>query len=142
MDGDDIHPKRTIDPLEGRMSTAAATSDRAADWARRLEDRRASRTGCLKAARIALARETGVPAGTFENFRRNRIKQVATWISERLRAAVIRELEAEVRALEHELQILRQTGADPREGEIDAVVAHLEAARLALALPSRQEDAR
>lgn len=122
------------------MSTAVATTTQAAEWVKRLEDVRARRLGCIDRARLALARETGIPAGTLANLRRrNRIKQVAAWVRDRLRAAVIRELEAEVRALEHELQILRQTGVDPREGEIDAVVAHLAAARLALALPSRQE---
>jgi hypothetical protein len=136
MHGDGIHPRGTVHPSEGALSSALATTDQAATWARRLEDRRADRVGCLKTARRALARETGVSAGTFENLRRSRIKSVATWVSDRLRYAVIRELEAEVRALEHELAILRQTGSDPRSFEMGEVETHLAAARLALGLPS------
>lgn len=129
-----IHHKRTIEPQEGRVSSALLTTYEAAADARRLEDFLAPRVGGRDIAREKIARDTKVPLGTLENLGRGRIKQVAAWVRDSLRAAVIRQLESELHALEHELSVLRQTGADPRSTEVDAVVSHLAAARQALGL--------
>lgn len=122
-------------PPEGTTMNSAAYVERAQDWARALEDREAARSGVrLSDAREAVARRVVIPAGTLENLRKGRLKAIAVHIYDRLRAGLIRELEAEVRRLEHELQILRATGADPRRDEIAAVVASLARAREAIGL--------
>lgn len=124
-------------PLYGtsKPMNSAAYVDTAEGWAKRLEDREAARSGTTVAeARRVIATRTTVAPGTLENLRKGRLKAIAAHVYERLRASVIKELEAEVRALEHELQLLRATGADPRHGEIDAVVASLASVRKALGL--------
>jgi hypothetical protein len=126
-------------PPEGTKLTTALHStayvENAQSWARTLEDREAARAGVrLHDAREAVARRVIVPTGTLENLRKGRLKAIAVHVYDRLRSGLIRELEAEVRHLEHELQILRATGADPRENEIAAVVASLQHARQALGL--------
>ena len=120
---------------EDRTMTPATYVELASEWTRRLEDIEADRSGVtIPTAREAVARRAEVSPGTLENLRKGRLKAIAVHVYDRLRAAVIRELENEVRSLEHELQILRATGVDPRENEIDAVVASLAKARAALGL--------
>ncbi len=120
---------------ELRFMSSVAYLDRARDWSKTLEDREAARSGAsLREARPVVARQAGVSPGTLENLRNGRLKSIAVHIYERLRGAVIRELEAEVRHLEHELTILRATGLDPRDDEMAQVVADLAKARQALGL--------
>ena len=115
--------------------SSAAFLEKAQGWGRTLEDKEAARTGLrLVEARPLVARKTGVAPGTLENLRNGRLKAIAAHVYERLRAGVIHELEAEMRHLEHELQILRQTGVDPRSGEDAALVASLAKVREALGL--------
>lgn len=115
--------------------------DTARGWSRTLEDREASRSGRrLADARRDVARRTGVNPGTLENLRNGRLKAIAVHVYERLRAGVIREIEAEMRHLEHELTILRQTGVDPRSDEATAVLASIETVRAALGLPPHKGD--
>lgn len=119
--------------------SSAIYVERAQKWARVLEDREAHRHGlAVREARPRVARQTGVAAGTLENLRNGRLKAVAVHVYERLRNALDRELVAEMRALEHELQLIRQQGADPRQVEVDEVVAHLAAVRKALGLGASQ----
>ena len=81
----------------------------------------------MRQARQYLARRLGIAPGTLENLRRGRIKDPRKSLYDKLQAAVIRELEAEMRAHEHELQLLKQKGADPRGGEVQEVLANLQA---------------
>lgn len=118
------------------IMSSTAYLDRARGWTKLLEDKEAERTGVrLTEARPAVSRRIGVPPGTLENLRNGRLKAIAVHWYDRLRAGVVKELEAEVRHLEHELQILRTTGVDPREDEVAAVVADLAKVRQALGLP-------
>ena len=88
--------------------TAVAINASAEGFARRLEDRERERSGVsLPVARLAVARRTGIAAGTLENLRRGRIKGVRAWIFDKLHAALIAELEAEVARTEHEIVVLR-----------------------------------
>ena len=99
-------------------------------FARRLEDRERSRSCVsLPVARLAVARRTGVAVGTLENLRRGRIKGVREWVAERLRAALISELEAELARTEHELSILRASRRRVDQGQIVEVEASLAALR-------------
>jgi len=114
---------------------SVAYVERAAAWARLLEDKEAERSGAdLAVARPTVARRTGVPEGTLRNLRKNRLKAIGVHWFDRLKAGVIRELEAELMRLEHDLAVLRATGADPRHPETEAVVADIARARAALGL--------
>jgi hypothetical protein len=97
--------------------TAAAYVDRAREWERKLVDREAARTGLpVNAARKAVSQRLAMPQGTLENLRRNRLKAIAAHWYDALRAAVIADLQAELRHVQHDLQIAHQTGLDPRTG--------------------------
>lgn len=116
---------------------SVAYVERARDWAVTLEDRERARSGSkLPDARRAVAERIAVPAGTLRNLRLNRVKGIAVHWYERLRAAVVHDLQAEMRRLQHELDIHRQTGSHPASNEVAAVVADIEAVRLALGLGS------
>lgn len=126
----DIHPTRIN--REPSVSTALTTTYEAQSLAKRLEDMRAKAAGSIELARQQIARETRISAGTLENLRRGRIKQVAAWVRDSLQAAVIRQLENEVRALEHEIHILRQQGAHPASPQVSEAETYLARARAAL----------
>lgn len=126
-----IHPRRITEP---NVSTALTTTHEAQTLAKRLEDMRARAAGSIELARVQIARETRISAGTLENLRRGRIKQVAAWVRDSLQAAVVRQLEQEVRALEHEIMLLRQTGVDPRSPQVSEAEAYLARARAALGI--------
>lgn len=117
------------------MRTASETVQQAAGWSRRLEELEARRNDLpLEDARPIAARKVGVAPGTFERLRNGRLKAIAVHVWERLQAAIYRELQAEMRQLEHELQIIRQSGVDPRGAEVAEVVEALAKARRALGL--------
>lgn len=105
--------------------SAIAYVDQARNWARRLEDREKQRPGLssIEEARPIVARKTGVPKGTLVSLRKNRLKAIAVHWYEKLREGVIRELEAELRHVEHEIQIARQSGVDPRSSHLQSALA-------------------
>lgn len=80
-------------------------------------------------ARELAARCSGVAPGTFENLRRGRLKMVTAFVHEQLRAALARELEAEIGALTHELHLVRQGAARRGLDEVEEIEAHLAKAR-------------
>ena len=91
-------------------------------WALSIEDRERYRTGLsLPDARKAVARRIGVAPGTLENLRKGRVKRVALHVYQRLRAAVIRELQSEISRCTHELEMARQIGTDPRSADMAAL---------------------
>ena len=115
------------------MTPAGVYLDRARGWSRKLEDGEARRSSCtIDEARPVVARRLGVSPGALEGLRKGRVKVIAAHVYDSLRAAVIRELHAEIRGLEHELSILRATGCRPDHPEIQEVVALIETARTAL----------
>lgn len=83
-------------------------------------------------ARERVARALGTSPGTIENLQRGRLKRIAGWLRDALRQRVIRELEAELVRLHHELAILKQKGGDPRSDEAAAVRADMSAILAAL----------
>ena len=113
--------------------TTLMIDETAAAFARRLEDRERSRCGVsLPVARDAVARRTGVAVGTLENLRRGRIKGVRAWIEAALRAALVKELEAELARTEHELTVLRAALHRMDQGQIGEVEASIAALRRTL----------
>jgi hypothetical protein len=96
----------------------------------RLESLRAERGHTTRGfVRAAIARETKVAAGTMENIRRGRLKGVRGWVAMAIRAALVREVQRQLGALEHELEILRRSGVDPRNNEFQAVATDAAAIR-------------
>ena len=110
-----------------KTSVPNATYEQRASWGLQfLEAKTARRLGVDKRdARTTLASRWKATAGTLENLFRLRVKD----ISHRIYIAIQNELRREERALEHELHIHRQIGADPRCGEIAAIEKDLSAVR-------------
>lgn len=132
--GQDITRQRTI-------MTAVAYVDRARGWAKRLEDAEAARSGMPVAdARKAVARRLAMSPGTLENLRKGRLKAVAAHWYDTLRAGVIRELESELRHVQHEIAVARQTGLDPASGEAHALLAMEARITAALGLSATTEE--
>lgn len=102
------------------------------EYARRLEKIEMDKGRKQPNARAEIARKSGLAAGSIENLRRGRLKALTSFLKNRLRAALIRELEQEAARLAHQLSILRSTGVDPREDVVASAEAHLVAARAAL----------
>jgi hypothetical protein len=109
------------------MSNALAEATEARRLANMLVDQETRRTKDRVRARSNVARSLGTSPGTIENLQRNRLKRIAGWLRDALRARVVRELEAEVTKLQHEIAVLNQTGSDPRGNEMAAVRADLSA---------------
>lgn len=114
------------------MSNAMAEAAEAQSLAIILVDQEARRVGCRILARERVARLVGVSPGTIENLQRARLKRISGWLRDALRARVIREIEAEIVRLQHELSVLRQSGEDPRSNKITAVASDLQKAMRAI----------
>ncbi|MBA4220185.1 MAG: hypothetical protein C0458_05585 [Methylobacterium sp.] len=100
--------------------------DQSRDIIARLELRETRRSGSLSVARQRLAHRLGTVPGTLETLARGRLKRIDDWLRARAETLLIREIEHEISALEHELACLRATGADPRlsaVGEIETALA-------------------
>lgn len=94
----------------------------------RIEDRASARTGLrVGIVRRDLARQLRTGVGTLKNIRQKRRKVVPSELMEALRRALIEDLQAEIRAHEHEIAILKQTGADA--DSIIAAASSLHAAK-------------
>jgi hypothetical protein len=119
----------------GIIMSAAAFVDRARQWERVLVTKEAARTGLPStAAREKVAHRVGALPGTLENLRRGRLKEVAAQLYAGLHAGVIADLEAELRHVQHELDLARQQGLDPRSGSVFSLVANEARLKTALGL--------
>lgn len=109
------------------MSAEAAVQN----WAGRLIAREADRSRLDKiAATKAVARHLGLAPGSLENVARGRVKRLTYRITEAIRGAMIRELEREIARLQHDLELARACGADPRSlqvGEIETLLGRAKA---------------
>lgn len=122
----DIQSQRTFAPM-----TAAADIASTQAFSRRLTAAEARRAGVPESmARTVVARREGIAPGTLENIERGRAKSVAGWIRDKLRAAVLREIEREIARLECERAALVATAYrvdDAAISEIDALLAKVRA---------------
>jgi hypothetical protein len=125
--GRNIHKRGYFIHRGAQMSNALAEATEARNLANVLVDQEARRTGDRRRARTNVARSLGTSPGTIENLQRNRLKRIAGWLRDALRARVIRELEAEIVRLQHEIAVLHQTGSDPRGDQMAAARADLSA---------------
>ena len=116
----------------GRKMSAVET---ARDWARILENHEKNRTGVpMNVARSTVARRIGVPPSKMTSLRKNRLKDIGVAVYEALGRAIINQLEAELRHAEHEVQVCRQIGADPSDGEMQSALGRAAKVRDALGL--------
>ncbi len=107
---------------EPRMSTATAI-------AQKLYRKERERGSDADAARLWLAEKLKTGTGTVRNLIRGRVKRVDETIRDRLRALLMREIEAEIARLQHELEIHRQGGHHLASDEISEIESHLAAAK-------------
>ncbi len=120
---------------ECQSMSAVESVREARGWAELLEKNEVRRTGLTRSeVRPIVARKVGVPASKLYSLWRNRLKDTGSW-KERLRAAVVRELQSELARLQHEQNLLAQTGAHPASHEASAVLADIDAVHVALGLP-------
>lgn len=93
----------------------------------RLERREALRSGLTQQqAREVVARKGGVLPGTLERIRRNRVKDQRVGVIAKIRSLFIREMEKEIAALTHEIELVRQGGVDPTGEQVAEIAAMLE----------------
>ncbi|ACL58480.1 hypothetical protein Mnod_3571 [Methylobacterium nodulans ORS 2060] len=105
-------------------------------WTRRLERQTAARLGRpIDEVREQVAREVGgaTTAGMIRNVSEGRTKGVRSWLFRRLRARVIADLQHELKALTHELEVAHLAGLDVDLRAVAEVEADLERVREALA---------
>lgn len=114
--------------------SAAAYLDRARGWLARIERIEAARHPGMSPEQVRerVAVNVGALPGTLENLRKSRLKVVAADLFDRLRARLVRELETELRTLEHELHVLHASGLDAGDEQVGEIETHLAAARSAL----------
>jgi hypothetical protein len=108
-----------------RLGTSEPDMSAAVSLARSLEHRERSRVSSLKVARERVASRLRIGVGTFENLVRGRVKKIDATIRDRLQALLVRELEAEILRLSHELEMARQIGSHPASQHIGEIEAHL-----------------
>ena len=109
------------------MSNAMAEASEARSLANVLVAHEFRRTRDRARAREIVARSLGTSPGTIENLQRGRLKKIAGWLRDALRARVTRALESEIARLQHELSIHQSVGVDPSSHQATAVRADLSA---------------
>jgi hypothetical protein len=117
-----------------RMEQSMSSLDVASGYAEELVRRERRVTGKLDTAMHNVGIQAGVSKWTVWGLFHRRRKTTSDGVVGKLRGALIRQLEAEVRHLEHELTILKATGGHHSDHEILAVVASLAKARQTLGL--------
>jgi transposase-like protein len=95
-----------------------------------LEKAEAKRLGIKEQqARARIAGRLGVSPGTLENIRRLRTKIVPNWLMNKVRAELVSVLQLEIRRLEHEVNLARQTGSNYRDDTLASAETQLAKAR-------------
>lgn len=119
--------------LESKPMNAMSDITAINKFARTLEDAEARRLGIKTSdARTRVAGRLGVAPGTLENIRRLRTKIVPNWLMNKVRAEFVATLQSEIRRLEHEINIARQTGADYRDDALASAETQLASAKAIL----------
>lgn len=110
--------------------------DVATDYADRLLDRERRVSGKVDVAMDNIATKAGLSRWTIWGLWHRRRKSASDDTVGRLRGLLIRQIEAEIGHLEHEVAILRQTGARPDDRDILAAQTTLAKLRSTLGLPT------
>lgn len=114
-----------------RQGNGVATdSMTAASMLVRLEDSEARRLGVrIAEARASIARRVSAGVGTLRNIRHQRRKTIPAWLMNAIRAELVRVLQHQITALDHELQTYRQTRGGHRSDDLVAIETRLAQAR-------------
>ena len=126
-------------PDRGTIVSAVAYLDNARDWARRLEEAEAERANIpVEEARPRVASRLGIAPGTFTSLRKNRLKSISAYAYDRLNKAAEALIARQIVWLQHELDLTRQQGIDPRSDHVAALEDLLAKARsqVGLTLPN------
>lgn len=107
------HPQPRVRDMSPVAQLEQTRSD--ALW---LEQRRKAAGLSAPEARKSVAREVKASVGTIENLVRRRLKRLDSWLRDSLQVLVVRELEAEVRRLTHELETAKRRGDHPASESI------------------------
>lgn len=113
--------------------SAAAMIDDVRCHVRALEAREARKGGSVGDARRRLATKLGCAPGTLETIHKGRLKRLDAWLRDSIQRLLVSEIEREIGALTHELEILRQHGGETRSVEIAEVEDLLAKARALMA---------
>jgi hypothetical protein len=108
--------------------------DVATDYAERLVERERRATGKLNVAMDNVAAGAGLSRWTFWGLWHRRRKTTTDEVVCGLRGLLIRQIQAEIGHLEHEVSILIQTGARPDDRDILAAQTTLAKLRSSLGL--------
>jgi hypothetical protein len=112
-------------PVDDKMS-AVAIDSAARKWVDELEKKEAARSSVnVKTARVIVARRMNIAPGSLENIKNGRVKGVRGWVFEKIRGAVIHELESEIARLSHELETARRGGLGYSENQVEEVSSDL-----------------
>lgn len=116
------------DKLSLRTAAMSATAQ-LSDYIARLEG--GARSGGLDApaARRRVAARLGVSPGTLENIRKGRVKRLVPGLIERARDMVVAALLSELRALEHDVVVVRARALDADRDAVAEMVALAQRAR-------------
>lgn len=124
--------------VEGDHMSAAADVSTARRLVIAIEDSEARRLGMrVSAVRSRIARRIGAPPGTLENFRRDRLKSVPSWLMARIRTEFIKILQAEIGRLEHEVSVHLQAGSNHRCTDLAKAQAAIQSAKEVLTAATR-----
>lgn len=120
--------------FESRVMDAASDVTTASNMIQRLENIEAEQRGVtVREVRGIISRRVKLSAASIANLRRGRRKSVKTDEMGRVRVALIKALQKQIVALEHEINIHRQTGADHRDRDFAKAQAALDEARALIA---------
>lgn len=128
---------------DGRKSGPVSDIPVASHMLTLAEDTDARRKGfTVKQARERFARMLKVPTRTLLHIRAKRSKSVPHFLMTGIRDILIDVLQAEIRALENQIAIARQVGADCNDNAFGEAAASLDAARQILAAAAAAGGAR
>jgi hypothetical protein len=113
----------------GLVVSSVAVIEETRGIVRDLERREMQRGHKLPDARRRIASRVGAVPGTLINLARGRLKKFDAGLRERIRAALIREIEQEIGRLSHELETLTRAGSHPASAEVCEAQRHLAAAK-------------
>ena len=117
-----MNAKRDGEFRQGAMSAAALDRDIASKYLARAEDMLAARRKVsVEENRSSVARTLRVSASTVRNIRYSRLNVVAGWLKENIISLFIDAAQAELVAIEHEIQIARQVGAGNSDGALNKI---------------------
>lgn len=117
-------------PGEVQSGPMLHDSTLAADMLIRVENAEAKRLGVRVAeARTTIARRIRTGVGTLRNIRRERRKTIPSWLMNAIREELVRVLQNQIAALEHELHIALQVDGGHRTDDVVAAQTRLAQAK-------------